>query len=434
MSIIVLIAGILCMKAVLDGGTRYAFLTVLLPVMMFIPADFNMRLPHLPPLSFEDMALMSLGVGMIFMDLPRWKFSRMDVWILVFLFTSSYSERIPWGYNGAFLHFVTVVLECMVPYIAGKLFLGLPGMRLKTINAMIVMLAIASAFAIPQCILKWNLYIHFWSHFFPGQFYDFPQVRHGLGRVEGPFGMAESCGIVILIGLPLAFWLKTVGDAGRPLKYGTAIIVVLSLTILMTQSRGPWLGLVIALCVASIGRAKRPLRRGILVFGLGLLVGVPLYSFGKSYVDSEPKNRLEIGSEVQTAQYREQMIDAYVPIAELGGAWGYGNVYPVVKGQFSIDNEYLLIWLTQGYVGLSAVILIFLESSIACARLGIKARSFQDRYLSFSLLGIVLGVAMCLGTVWLSSQAFMLLFLIVGWSQAILPSVERRPLPVPVYT
>jgi multisubunit Na+/H+ antiporter MnhF subunit len=106
----------------------------------------------------------------------------------------------------------------------------------------------------------------------------------------------------------------------------------------------------------------------------------------------------------------------------------------VVKGQFSIDNEYLLIWLTQGYVGLSALILIFLGSTISFARMGIQARTFQDRYLGFSLLGILLGVAMCLGTVWLSAQAFMLLFLIIGWSQAILPSTEKAPVPVAIYT
>jgi hypothetical protein len=422
------------MKAVLDGGTRYAFLTVLLPVMMFLPADFNMRLPHLPPLSFEDTALLSLGVGMVFMDLPRWKFSTLDGLVLLFVFTSSYSERIPWGYNGAYLHLCNELLECVVPYIAGRLWLGQPGMRIKTVNTLIVLLAIASALAIPQVVLKWNIYIHFWSHFFPGQFYDVPQTRLGLGRVEGPYGMAESCGLVLLIGLPLALWLKAVGYFGRPLKFGTTIIVVLSLTILMTQSRGPWLGLIVALAIASIGRAKRPLRRGILVFGLGLLVGVPLYTYGKSYVDSASNKRVEIGSQVQTAQYREQMMDAYIPIAELGGAWGWGNLYPVVKGQFSIDNEYLLVWLTQGYVGLAALVLIIIDASISFTQLGIKARTFPERYLSFSLLGILLGVAVCLGTVWLSAQSFMLFFLIVGWSQAIAPAKKRQPQLVAIYT
>jgi hypothetical protein len=192
--------------------------------------------------------------------------------------------------------------------------------------------------------------------------------------------------------------------------------------------------LIVALCIASIGRAKRPLRRAILVFGLGLLVGVPLYTYGKSYVDSASNKRVEIGSQVQTAQYREQMMDAYIPIAELGGAWGWGNVYPVVKGQFSIDNEYLLVWLTQGYVGLAALVLIIVDASISFTQLGIKARTFPERYLSFSLLGILLGVAVCLGTVWLSAQSFMLFFLIVGWSQAIAPAKKRQPQLVAIYT
>jgi hypothetical protein len=143
-----------------------------------------------------------------------------------------------------------------------------------------------------------------------------------------------------------------------------------------------------------------------------------------------------VGSEVQTAQYRQQMIDDYVPIAELGGAWGWGNVYPVMHGRFSIDNEYLLIWLTQGYVGLGTLILIFLDAMVSFTWLGIRSRTFQDRYLNFSLLGIFFGMAVCLGTVWLSAQAFMLFFLMVGWSQAIRPAsaLDSRLQLVRVYT
>jgi hypothetical protein len=357
----------------------------------------------------------------------------MDVWVLIFLFTSAYSERLPWGYNGAMLHFITVLLECIVPYMAGRALLEQPGMRIETVNLLIMLMAVASFLGMPQFVLKWNPYIHFWSHFFPGQFPTIPQVRHGVGRVEGPYGMAESNGMVLLIGLTLAFWLRSVGYFGRRFRYERITLIILITTILMTQSRGPWLGLILALSIASIGRAKRPARRAILVFGSVLLVGVPLYSVAKTYINSAPA---QVGSEVQTAQYRQQMIDDYVPIAELGGAWGWGNVYPVMHGRFSIDNEYLLIWLTQGYVGLGTLILIFLDAMVSFTWLGIRSRTFQDRYLNFSLLGIFFGMAVCLGTVWLSAQAFMLFFLMVGWSQAIRPAsaLDSRLQLVRVYT
>jgi hypothetical protein len=436
MSLIVFLAGILGLSALARGGTRFAFLAVLLPVILLLPADFNTRLPHLPPLSFEDTALFALGVGMLFMDLPRWRFSRMDMWIALFVFSAAYCQRLPWGPSGAILFAMTQTLECLVPYAAGRLLIERPGMRVETIHVVVLVTAVASIIAIPQFVLKWNIFIHFWSHFFPGQFYDFPQVRHGFGRVEGPYGVAESCGMIMLMVLPLAVWLNKIGYAGRPLRYGKIIVAILAFTCLTTQSRGPWMGVIVALAVASIGSARRPLRRAILVFGLGLLVGVPtVYVLGKDYVEADPNDHtVHYGDEAQTAQYRMQMIQEYIPIAQSGGAWGWGSSFPVLQGAYSIDNEFLLIWLTQGYVGAITLILIFVEATIAFAWRGMVARTFQDRYLSFSLLGVLLGLAVCLGTVWLSSQCYMLFFLIIGWSHAVRPGRMRVVEMVPVFT
>ncbi len=168
-SFIVFIPGIICMAAILRAGTRRAFLSVYLPVLLFLPAMFTVRLPHLPPLTFEDTTLLSLGIGMVLMDLSRWRFSRMDCWVALFIFTSAYCERIPWGTNGAFMVLITAILECWVPYMAGKLLVERPGMRVETVRRIVVLMAVASVLAMPEFFLKWNPYIHFWSHFFPGQ-------------------------------------------------------------------------------------------------------------------------------------------------------------------------------------------------------------------------------------------------------------------------
>src|SRR5271154_2377886 len=117
--LIIFIPGIICMAAILRAGTRYAFLSVYLPVLLFVPSMFNLRLPHLPPLSLEHTTLLSLGIGMVLMDLSRWRFSRTDCWVASFICTSAYCERIPFGTNGAFMVLITAILECGVPYMAG---------------------------------------------------------------------------------------------------------------------------------------------------------------------------------------------------------------------------------------------------------------------------------------------------------------------------
>jgi hypothetical protein len=204
-------------------------------------------------------------------------------------------------------------------------------------------------------------------------------------------------------------------------KHTGVILLVLVATLVMTQSRGPWMGLIVALGIASIGRARSPLRRAILVFSVGILVGIPLYSASKDYLNQQNG---DVSEEQGSAQYRQQIWNTYVPIAQLGGAWGWGNRFPVIEGRSSIDNEYLLVWLVQGYVGLAALVLIFAEGTLAFAQSGIVTRSRQERHFIFTLLGIWLGLAVCLATVWLSSTPSVLFFILAGWSQSIRPARE----------
>jgi hypothetical protein len=440
MSYVILIPGILCALAILRGGTRHAFLTVLIPVMVFLPGGYTLRLPHLPPVSFQDVALLALGVGMLLMDIGRWKFSRMDCWVFLFICTTAYSERLPWGTAGAFLTLITSILESWVPYMAGKLLVESPGMRLRTTERVTVMMVIASLLSIPQFFLRVNLYNRFWNHFFPSQWGGIAeQVRWGFGRVEGPYGMAESAGMVLTIGLLLALWLQrwrspqpeATGYLNRLLRHPKLLVFILAITLWMSQSRGPWIGAIIALSIASIGRAGNPLQRAVLVLGIGLLVAVPLYHFSKEYANGPGA---QSDGERQTAQYRSQMFDNYVPIAKQGGAWGWGNLFPRVGGQDSIDNEYLLVWLIQGYVGLAALILVIVDSTLSLVYSAIVAGSTPNRHLVFTLMGIILGITVCIATVALFSQANELWFLVLGWAQAIRPAriepvqPERQPL------
>ena len=200
-----------------------------------------------------------------------------------------------------------------------------------------------------------------------------------------------------------------------PLKL-KLILLSLAGALYMTLSRGPWIGAIISLCIASIGKAKKPLRRAIIVFGLILAIGIPAYLAGKDYVSGP---RTDYGSERETAQYRAQLIDNYIPIAKLGGPWGWGYGFPIISGQTSIDNQYLFIWIIQGYIGLFAFCVLLVESMISFMWLGIKAKSVPDRYFVFTLLGIVLGQAFTIATVYLDAQPRVLFFLLVGWSQAI---------------
>lgn len=194
------------------------------------------------------------------------------------------------------------------------------------------------------------------------------------------------------------------------------MILLFTITLLMTQARGPWIGQILSLGIASIGKAKKPGLMALVVIATFLFVGIPAYKSFKEY-SSGP--RKDFGSEQETAQYRQELLDNYIPIAKEGGAWGWGLRIPIVASQASIDNEYLLIWLLQGYVGLVTFTLLLLEGIMSLIWLGIKARLRRDRAFIFSLLGIILGIGVTVGTVYLGSQPYELFFLLIGWSQAV---------------
>jgi hypothetical protein len=436
MDFIALIPGVLCVFAMFRGGRQYAFLNVVVPVLFFLPTYFFFTLKPLPSLNFIDTALLALGAGMLIFDMPRWRFTLGDVWMGIFLLTSSLTDYQSGRTTDAAFAMFNCIVTGLVPYMAGKLLIEQGDGRLKFTRRMVAILLFTGVLSSYEYFLKSNPFSAFWNHFFPTQWAGWgTQVRWGFGRMSGPYAQSELAGIVFSAGLMMAIWLgfrnyqeRALGDRWEPLiKRGTWVIVAFFVIVYMTQARGPWLGTIVALAIASIGPAKRPVQRAVIVIGLVLAVGVPAYVASKSYVSGPRK---DYGSEKETAQYRAELIDNYVPVAENGGLFGWGEKFPIMQGQVSIDNEYLYVWLTQGYLGVGAFVLLLLEGSVSLLRNGIRAGSARERHFDFSLLGLLLGIAFTLGTVFLGAQSFELMFLLFGWAQAVRPNRALAGAPV----
>ncbi|MBS1821247.1 MAG: O-antigen ligase family protein [Acidobacteria bacterium] len=426
MPLITFIPGIICVIVLLRSRTQDAFLNVVLPVLLLIPVDYYITIRPIPPLNMIDAVLIPLGIAMFIRDLPRWRFSRTDIWLLIYIFSFAYADYKAGQTTAAVLRWFIVLVTGLVPYMAGKLLIEQNGIRAETAKRFITLLFVASAFGLYEYVGKSNPYQYFWSHFYPGQWSGWhTQIRWGFGRVAGPYAQSELAGMIVLTGLVFALWLgyrryryrDTVTATSKPFKYAKIIAFLLFVTLGTTQARGPWIGTIIALPVAWIGLARFPKRRALLVFIVGLAIGIPAYLAAKDYASGK---RTDYGSERETAQYRAQLIDYYIPIAQLGGPWGWGALgFPRVNGQLSIDNEYLFVYLAQGYVGLTSFILLLAETAFALLREGLRTRSIRDRHFIFSLLGVVLALSFVISTVFLGAQSFELFFLIVGWSQSI---------------
>ena len=193
---------------------------------------------------------------------------------------------------------------------------------------------------------------------------------------------------------------------------------LLPIFLFMTNSRMPMACGLMCFLFLQIPRFRNMKTGAIIIL---LIVGIgagSVYAYFQHYT-SVPYEKA--ADERQTsAIYRRQLVEYYQPILEAGGWLGWGILsHPSVPGLNSIDNDYMLVQLSQGKLGMYTFILIALNSVLT---LGVSATRFRSReslFLLFSLLGALIGVFVSLSTVYLGEQMMQVLFLLVGWSQSL---------------
>lgn len=423
MSIIILIPALACIIALFRDSTTKAFLNIYLPVFFLFPIYYFWKVAALPPIDFAEAALLPLGVAILIKDLRHWRPTLMDLSVALFIFSSCYADYLTKPSTYFVLALFGTLVTALVPYMIGKLLIEQHHARIATVKRIIVLLAINCVISAYEYKMGQNPFSLMFRHFFPDETFAWKtQIRWGFGRVAGPFGQSELAGIILIFGLALALWAAYYHVWPRRFRYfprlpispSATFIALITLTLLMTQARGPWIGAVVAIPIAFIGRSQRVLRTAIITV-LTLIVGVAFIYIGLNRYASGPVT----SQEQETAQYRQQLLTNYIPVAKAGGAWGWGQDFPRVGGQGSIDNEYLFVALTQGWVGLLAFCLIAVESMAHMFASAILTPEKSDRYFAWSMLAVMLGLLVTVFTVFLGLQTFQLFFLLAGWSQAL---------------
>jgi hypothetical protein len=435
MPILVLIPGLICIIALYRTSPQRAFLNVYLPVFMILPNYYYWKVSALPPIDFHEAVLLPLGIGMIFVDLPRWRLSRSDIWLAIFVFTTYYGNHLNGEESVAIFSLFSAICLAVVPYLAGKLLIEQYDARVATLKRFVFLLFLISLISAYEYRIGRNPFTQVLDRFFPAEHFGWKtQIRWGWGRVSGPFAQSELAGIIWDFGLVLALYLgflkrwesKFKRLEFLPLKKSTIITAIVAFTLFMTQARGPWLGCLIALPIAFVGRSKHFIRTGLLVGTFGIVFGYFGYVGIKAYT-SGPITA-QTSEEQENATYRATLISNYMPVVEHGGLFGWGKDFPTVGTQHSIDNEYLFLALTQGYVGLAAFCLLAFECFLHLTKPAVFGGVMHYRYFAFSLAGFIAGMLVIVATVFLFGQSYQLFFLLAGWSQSLEPRVgEMRP-------
>ena len=456
MDLIILVPGIICWAALAKWPIRKVFVSVYLPTVLLLPQYYILRFPHLPPLTFADTAILPLGAALWIREMKRWRLDWMDFWVLLFALSTGLSEGLSTALaDGSWTQLLSVntpveigriadgglmlfhsICTMVLPYMLGKILIEQPGSdgdlpRKAVVRKFVSLLAIVAAVSVYDFLRGRSIWQMVGRHIFPNQFVPWwVQMRWGFGRIQGPYSHAILAGMIFLMGLIYCLWLRMFAPGwgrrrvfhGHSLRVRDLVLWAIVAGLLMTQSRGPWVGVGLSLVFALLVRTFT-FRKAVTAFVLFLVVfGASAYYYGKRYTDVDI-NHAKTEAQ-QNAVYRRELLNTYIPIIKKRKAFGWGiTTLPKLNGQQSIDNEYLLLAATQGLFGLGLFLLILAGSGVRLIRLGSRPLGMEDKTLVFAHLTVLMGLAAALTTVYLGEQAVPLLFLIVGWIHGMNPAV-----------
>ena len=138
MNPLLLIPGCISLFLVLRGRIKTAFLSVYLPSLLLLPEDYGVRLPHLPPFSTAEFALVPIGAVALYRHVRTGSFRIMDVLVLLFWVSWTISEISgePVTNDGVFSALTAIVLYLMT-YATGRRLIE-PDLRMETVRRIVI--------------------------------------------------------------------------------------------------------------------------------------------------------------------------------------------------------------------------------------------------------------------------------------------------------
>jgi len=439
MSLLVLVPGLISIFLVLRGRIETAFLSVYLPCLLLVPDNYRVRIPHLPPTSAAEFALIPLGVVGLFRLIRRGSFALMDILVVLFTASVSLSEILHSPvFNDAIFAAITAFITMVLAYTVGRELIE-PDLRLATVRRWVILILLNGPTGVYEWRMGQSLYGMFGVRILQlTTTGEAVQLRAGHGRMGEVFGGGECGGIAFAMTFCLNAWLvylrrvKASVDLGKTLttleKYHVPGLL-LFLYLLFSQSRGPLIAFGAGYLILQIPRFKR-IRLMTVVVAVMLVGGyLAASAYFASYTNISNPNTLT-DERQGSAVYRRQMNEEYAPVAESGGWTGYSSMsIPHVGGKTSIDNHYLLVHLSWGKLGYIFFLLIAWENIRVLVMRSWQSRALQDRAFVFSVLAAMAVLWITILTVFLGDQLPQLSFLLIGWGQSVVPGKLKAIAP-----
>jgi hypothetical protein len=400
---------------------RDTFVIYFLPILTLVPAYYDTKLVSgIPEFSFWTSALIPVAfVWFINEKMEGYRFSWIDVIIILHIVFLFYAQFEATGYKDAQKIIFREILKRLVPFFILKAVMSDPQRRIKALITIVGLGAIVSIFMAYDFKFYRNFLDYPIRQLWPSSVpWDGVMSRYGFKRSAGAFAHPISAGYFFAMSTPIAFWLwrQRLFPSNR---WGLIIFGLNALGVITSISRAPIAGLLLSFVIIWFGWSKsKSVSGGFLVILaiIGLSVTIPKFVEYVSIKRSHAKTQ-----DQENAAYRKEMLDNYIEIIKERPHWGYGRyTFPIVKGQKSIDNEYLFIAITSGMNNLYVYLLLIVIIGYRLLRFSLS-RSYDDPagQLAWVLLGAWISAVFTQATVYSGMQTTHYFFMIAALAEAL---------------
>jgi hypothetical protein len=431
MSAIFLLPGLLSLYLVIRGRIETAFLSVYLPVLLLLPDGYGLKFPHLPAISAAQSALIPIGAVALYRLARKGLPSLMDILVGLFIVSITASEVLRErvmndGIFAALISFISIFLA----YAAGRTMIE-PGLRLVTVRRIVILMLLVAPIGLYDWRMGQSIYGVIGQRVFKlDSVQAFIQLRSGHGRLVASFNDAELAGIAFGMAATLNVWLvylrkwRSTVNLGKPLDWLEQYHIpglLLLLCVYFTQSRGPLLAVAVGYLILQIPKFKNKILGTVMVAIVIAVSAAGAYQYFSRYTNITDPGAV-VNEQQGSALYRRQMNELYKPIVKQGGFLGWGILSrPVLPGMFSVYNEFLLVHIAYGNAGYFLFILIAAETFRRLNARAWKLQEREDQAFAVALLAAMAVFWISITTVYMGEQLPQIAFLLIGWSQSVLP-------------
>jgi hypothetical protein len=403
---LVLAVGLLGLYTVWAKGVRWTFLRIYLPILVLVPHEISWKAAGVPELTCQGILTLALYAGGLigYQELLfgfRW--SGFDLLALVPVLTFSISYGMETGMEGFLNRVPLLAFNWGGPYLLTRALIRNADELRAFLRAVGISAIVLAFLAVWECRMAVRLAPQLWT--LAGfTVYTEPHLdnfRWGFLRAAASFTHPIYLGTFFATIVPLVILWALLDTRYR--RWATGAVLACLAGGIASLSRGPIMVMFAVTALSLLAGLSRQIL--ILLVLLSAVLLTPFVSEALSNEMQSTQEQMDTIGNTTSGRYRIALLMIYG--RQLDQAGWFGNTAILTERAYerawSIDNSYLLLFITGGWLGGGAFCIIILLLLYWSARHLMRKR-VPDRNLYTPIVASFLGVTCCMIDVWFAPE------------------------------